>query len=384
MALRAGGAAVRPGEGEAGLAVVKGRPLPAARGVALGAALPELPAVGVILAVAGDACLGRAGVGAACVALRAGGVAVWPGEGEAGPAGVKGRFLPAVRGVALGAALPELLAMGVVLAVAGDACLGGAGEHAGRMAFRAGQRGMLACIQVQARMIGDGHAGAAAAVTQHALLAAERGMAGWRRPIRPAWVVTHGAIVVQPVGNRPAHGGSIGPRAGPGHRCVAQIARPGQMALRGLVAGGAGLGREILRIVAGSAISSRVPALQGRTVHKVIGTCPGKSMGRVASLALVAKMRHFRRLVAVGTLVLDLAGSLVAAITLGIGVPALQGYGVGHGRIQVYGWPGPAVAGRIGAKARIIVAKLDLAVAVRAFVVGQEAVVPDKVGLQVG
>jgi hypothetical protein len=130
------------------------------------------------------------------------------------------------------------------------------------------------------------------------------------------------------------------------------------------------------------AIRAGVGVLQRHRVLEITQIRPFEPSRRVAILAHLAKV-GLRRRVAVRALELGLSLTCVAVMAPRLRMLALQLDGMGESSIQFYRGPGPPVAGRVCTKARIVVAKADLAVAGRTFVAGLKAMVGHKVGLQV-
>lgn len=111
-------------------------------------------------------------------------------------------------------------------------------------------------------------------------------------------------------------------RFGPAVRRMTGIASSCHMILRRQVAGRT-LGIEsLVAVMARTTAQGLVLACQCREMIKVNGACQFKTTRSVAILAFVTIVRLFQRFVAVGTLILDILDSVMAAMASDLGMLA--------------------------------------------------------------
>ena len=108
-----------------------------------------------------------------------------------------------------------------------------------------------------------------------------------------------------------------------------------------------------------------------------------ESFRRVTVLAPLTKVGFAGRFVAVGARVIRLFHPFVAVVTPNLSVFPFQLDGMRERGIQLYLWPRLAMAGRIGAKARVVATEQDLSVALNTCVIGLEPVVGYEVSFEV-
>jgi hypothetical protein len=142
-------------------------------------------------------------------------------------------------------------------------------------------------------------------------------------------------------------------------------------------------GHHLALDVAIGAAGGGVGSLQRQRVLKGAHIGPLESCWRVAVFTGVAKVGLWRG-VAIGADVLRFALARMAVVAPDLSVLALELDGMLKSCVQLYFWPGPGMAGRIGAEARVVVTEGDLTVAFLATLICLEAVVGHEVGLQVG
>ena len=123
MALCTGHIDVRAGEIERCQGVVEFGALPGIGGVALGAVLPKLPVVFIIIGMASDTLLGCALVQPVAMAIGTAHIDVRAGKWEGRQRMVEGGIFPSGGGMASRAVLTHLSFMFIVLSMAGEAVL---------------------------------------------------------------------------------------------------------------------------------------------------------------------------------------------------------------------------------------------------------------------
>jgi hypothetical protein len=155
-----------------------------------------------------------------------------------------------------------------------------------------------------------------------------------------------------------------------------------EVVCRWLVAAGTIRGNLLALNVTISAIGLRVGILQRQWVLEVAPVRSLKSLWRMTILTYVAKVR-FGWGMAVGAVIVGFAHAIVAVVAPCLGMFAYQLDGVFKVGIQVHQGPGFAMARRVGAKARIVSAKLDAPMAFFTRVARLESVIGEKACLQV-